>query len=63
MPETIHINKDNLKKEYYSLSKEYHPDKQHGYRLGTESSLINKAYSILNDDFLEQNYSLNQVKH
>lgn len=50
LPKSFFLDKNVLKDNYYSISKKYHPD------IAVEknnemSHILNKAYSILNDDF------------
>lgn len=50
LPIQYNVDRDLLKKNYYSISKEVHPD------ISTHSSvqdikILNRAYSTLNDDF------------
>ena len=51
IPFNYNIDRDVLKKNYYQFSKESHPDINHSSILSNDIKLLNKAYSILNDDF------------
>ncbi|KAM0680488.1 hypothetical protein GINT2_001176 [Glugoides intestinalis] len=50
LPVSFEINKDKLKKNYYSLSMKNHPDLVKNSKI--EPQFINNAYEILRDDFL-----------
>jgi len=53
LPKQYFIDKYMLKKNYYEVSKKNHPDLLKRPSEGEISSnIINKAYQILNDDFL-----------
>jgi hypothetical protein len=47
LPFNYNLNKDELKKNYYKLSKELHPD----MKGDTKNYQLNSAYLILKDDF------------
>lgn len=60
LPLNYDVNKDILKKNYFSISKLTHPDTAHGAPLKNDQSkdknfvdtkLLNKAYSTIKDDF------------
>lgn len=50
LPISFEINKDELKKKYYTLSMNNHPDLVKVSKI--EPQLINNAYETLRDDFL-----------
>lgn len=50
LPYAYDIDKELLKTNYYLASKLAHPDRRSS--TGTESALLNKAFSVLRDDFL-----------
>lgn len=53
LPKSFHIDKTLLKQNYYSASKQSHPDLcNKGSMDAADSRVLNKAYSVLNDDFL-----------
>lgn len=54
------IDQASLKKRYFELSRRHHPDRLHG-NMTRETSIeeVNKAYSVLRDDFLRAKYLSN----
>lgn len=48
LPRTFSIDKEQLRKRYYSVSRQNHPDITGSPKLDAHS--VNRAFSILNDD-------------
>lgn len=48
LPRTFSIDKGQLKKNYYSISRQSHPDITNSATLDAHS--VNRAFSVLNDD-------------
>jgi DnaJ-class molecular chaperone len=55
----FNINKAALKKNYYNLSKMYHPDRMQ--IKNDDQSIINESYKVLNDDLSRYSYLANSL--
>ncbi|WPU91227.1 Fe-S protein assembly co-chaperone HscB [Mucilaginibacter sabulilitoris] len=64
LPESFHINQAALKKKFYELSKQYHPDFYAGEEEAKQQEILelstinNKAYQVLSDPARRMEYIL-----
>ncbi|MCB0733912.1 MAG: Fe-S protein assembly co-chaperone HscB [Flavobacteriales bacterium] len=54
----FNLDKSDLRKRFIRLSRNTHPDLQSGSDALEQSTLVNKAYKVLSDDFLRTRYVL-----
>jgi DnaJ-class molecular chaperone len=54
--------KNEIKKSYYNLAKQYHPDKNKTLEAENMFKDINIAYKVLSDDFKREEYDLELKK-